>query len=59
MKRFRLHIIRKDGTESNHYFDDYETLDYNATFCEFSTNIVSAEGLERKWFKWVQLFKIG
>lgn len=57
--RYCLRITRKDGTVSKHYYDDYDDLDYNATFCQFSTNILHAEGLERKFFKWNELFRIG
>lgn len=46
-----LKIIRKDGSLSNHYFSSYEELDYNATFCQFSTNIIKAIGLKVRLFK--------
>lgn len=54
-----LRITRKDGSVSNHYFSSYEELDYNATFCQFSSNIISAIGLELGLFKHKLLFKIG
>ena len=57
--KYRLRITRKDGTVSEHYYDDYDDLDYNATFCEFSSNIVHAEGLQLTIFGWKELFKIG
>lgn len=56
---FCLKITRKDGTVSKHYFDDYESLDYNATFCQFSPYIRCAEGLELGLFKNKLLFRIG
>ena len=54
-----LIITRKDGSVSNHYFSSYEELDYNATFCQFSTNITKAIGLKIGIFKDRILFKIG
>ena len=41
-----LKITKKDGSVSNHYFNSYEELDYNATYCQFSTNIAKAIGLK-------------
>ena len=46
-----LKIITKDGDVSNHYFSSYEELDYNATLCQFSTNITKAIGLKVGLFK--------
>ena len=57
--KYCLRITRKDGTVSKHYFSDYEELDYNATFCQFSTNILKAEGLKLGLFKNEVLFTIG
>ena len=54
-----LKIIKKDGDVSNHYFSSYEELDYNATLCQFSTNIVKAIGLKIGLFKNKTLFEIG
>lgn len=54
-----LKITKKDGSVSKHYYSSYEELDYNATFCQFSSNIVSAIGLELGLFKDKLLFKIG
>lgn len=56
---YRLVIYKKDGTISKHYYSDYETLDYNATFCQFSTNIVKAIAQKAKLFGWTNLFTIG
>ena len=53
-----LKITKKDGSISNHYFSSYEELDYNATFCQFSTNITKAVGLKVGLFKNKILFKI-
>lgn len=56
---YRLVIFRKDGDVSEHFYSDYETLDYNATFCRFSSNIVKAIGQEETLFGWKTLFTIG
>lgn len=56
---YRLLIFKKDGTISKHYFSSYETLDYNATFCQFSSNILKAIGQKAKLFGWKTLFTIG
>ena len=57
--KYCLRIIKKDGDVSNHYFSSYEDLEYNATYCQFSTNIVKAIGLEVGLFKNKTLFEIG
>ena len=54
-----LKIIKKDGDVSNHYFSSYEELDYNATLCQFSTNIFKAIGMKVGLFKNKILFEIG
>ena len=54
-----LKIIKKDSNVTNHYFSSYEELEYNATYCQFSTNIVKAIGLEVGLFKNKTLFEIG
>ena len=57
--KYCLRIIKKDGDVSNHYFSSYEELDYNATLCQFSTNIIKAIGLKVGFFKNKILFEIG
>ena len=57
--RYCLKVITKDGDVTNHYFSSYGELEYNATFCQFSTNIVKAIGLEVGLFKNKTLFEIG
>ena len=57
--KYCLRIIKKDGDVSNHYFSSYEELDYNATLCQFSTNIIKAIGLKVGLFKDEILFEIG
>lgn len=57
--KYCLKIIKKDGNVTNHYFSSYEDLEYNATYCQFSTNIVKAIGLEVGLFKTKTLFEIG
>ena len=41
---YRLVIYKKNGSVSKHYFNDYDSLDYNSGFCPFSHNIVKAVG---------------
>ena len=57
--KYCLKIIKKDGDITKHYFSSYEDLEYNATYCQFSTNIVKAIGLEVGLFKTKTLFEIG
>ena len=57
--KYCLKIIKKDGNIINHYFSSYEDLEYNATYCQFSTNIIKAIGLEVGLFKTKTLFEIG
>lgn len=59
MGEYRLIITRKDGDTSTHYFPDYDSLDYNATFCQFSPNIIKAVGQKSKLIGWQTLFTIG
>lgn len=54
-----LKITRKDGSVSKHYYETYEELDYNATFCQFSANIAHAEGLKFSLLGWKEIFNIG
>ena len=54
-----LKIIKKDGDVTYHYFSSYEELDYNATLCQFSTNIIKTIGLKVGLFKNKILFEIG
>ena len=57
--KYCLKLIKKDGDVTNDYFSSYEDLEYNATYCQFSTNIVKAIGLEVGLFKNKTLFEIG
>ena len=57
--KYCLKIIKKDGDVTKHYFSSYEDLEYNATYCQFFTNIVKAIGLEVGLFKNKTLFGIG
>ena len=57
--KYCLKIIKQDGDITKHYFSSYEDLEYNATCCQFSTNIVKAIGLEVGLFKNKTLFEIG
>ena len=57
--KYCLRIIKKDGNVSSHYFSSYEELDYNATLCQFSTNIFKVIGMKVGLFKNKILFEIG
>lgn len=57
--KYCLKIIKKDGDVTNHYFSSYEELEYNATFCQFSTNIIKAIGLRVGLFRNKILFEVG
>lgn len=57
--KYCLKIIKKDGDITNHYFSSYEDLEYNATYCQFSTNIIKVIGLKVGLFKNKTLFEIG
>ena len=59
LMRYFLKIIKKDGDVTNHYFSSYEELEYNATFCQFSTNIIKAIGMRVGIFRNKVLFEIG
>ena len=54
-----LKIIKKDGDVVKYYFSSYDELDYNATLCQFSTNIIKAIGMKIGLFKNKILFEIG
>lgn len=56
---FRLVIFKKDGSNSEHSYDDYETMDYNAVLCRFSTNIVKVLAQECTLTGWKTLYTIG
>ena len=57
--KYCLKIIKKDGDVTKHYFSSYKDLEYNATYCQFSDNIIKAIGLEVGLFKTKTLFEIG
>ena len=54
-----LKIFKKDGDVVKHYFLSYDELDYTATLCQFSSNIVKAIGMKIGLFKNKVLFEIG
>lgn len=58
---YRLVIYKKDGSVSKHYYEDYDTMEYNSVFCQFSPNIVKALGQKFSIFKlgYKTLFTIG
>ena len=57
--RFCLITLTQSGITRRHYYDTYEDMDYNATYCEFSNNIFKSKGMELIGRKWVCLFTIG
>ena len=57
--KYCLKTIKKDGDVTKHYFSSYEDLDYNATMCQFSTNIAKVIGMKVGLFKNKILFEIG
>ena len=56
---YRLVITKRDGEISKHSFPCYDSLEYNATFCQFSPNIIKAVGQRLTWRGWETLFTIG
>ena len=57
--KYCLKIIKKDGDITKRYFSSYEDLEYNATYCQFSTNITKAIGMRVGIFRNKVLFEIG
>ena len=57
--RYCLKVIIKDGDVNKYYFSSYEDLEYNATYCQFSTNIIKAIGLRIGFFRNKVVFEIG
>jgi len=55
---YRLVVTTKYGLKKKHYYDNYDDLDYNATFCKFSPNIVNAVGQKLTIFGWKNLFTV-
>jgi hypothetical protein len=53
-----LVIVKKDGDISEHYYDDYEELDYNAVLCQFSSNILKVTAQKDTLLGWKTLFTI-
>ena len=59
MEMFRLIVITVDGSKRVHYYEDFDELEYNATFCQFSPNVIKAHGQEWFFSGWKTLFTIG
>lgn len=53
---YRLVIRTKQGLKREHYYYDYDDMEYNAVFLLFSPNIESAYGQKRTIFGWKTLF---
>lgn len=56
---FRLIVITVDGSKKEYHYEDFDELEYNATFFQFSPNV--ARAYEQEWFfsGWKTLFAIG
>jgi hypothetical protein len=55
---YRLVVTTKSGNVTKHFYEDYDDLDYNATFCQFSPNILKAVGQKLTFSGWIDLFTI-
>lgn len=55
---YRLVVYTREGLRRVHPYEDYDTLDYNATFCQFSPNIIKAVGQHFTLLGWETLFTI-
>ena len=55
---YRLVISTQYGLTRKHYYLDYETLEYDATFCRFSPNISTAVAEKLTLTGWKRLFII-
>lgn len=57
---FCLLVLTKSGEFHRHYFDDYDDLSWNATYYEFSPNIIQARAMVRDYDgRWKCSFRIG
>lgn len=56
---YRLVTTSNGGLVREHYYDDYEDMEYNAVFLQFSPNVKKAVGQKLGFFKWITLFTIG
>lgn len=56
---FRLVTISNGGLVRRHYYDNYDDMEYNAVFLQFSPNVTKAFGQELHFFRWKTLFTIG
>jgi hypothetical protein len=55
---FRLVITTMYGLKRKHYYDNYDEMDYNATFCRFSPNVSNVIGQKLTIFGWKTIFTI-
>lgn len=39
--RYKLILVKKDGSESTHYYNDFDSLEWDAITCAYSPNIVT------------------
>jgi hypothetical protein len=58
-KNYCLLILKRNGETSRHYYEDYDSMDYDATMCQFSLNVAKARGMRCGSRGWKTLFKIG
>jgi hypothetical protein len=59
MEMFRLIVITVDGSKKEYHYEDFDELEYNATFFQFSPNVAKAYGQEWFFSGWKTLFTIG
>ena len=59
LEMFRLVVITVDGSKKEYHYEDFDELEYNATFCQFSPNVAKAYGQEWFFSGWKTLFTIG
>lgn len=58
---YRLLVFKTDEDKPNiHNFDDYDTMEYNATFFQFSSNknLIKVVAQEETFMGWKTLFTI-
>ena len=38
---YKLILRKKNGSESTHYYDDFDSLEWDAVTCAYSANIIT------------------
>ena len=59
--RYVLLILHKDGTSRRIYYDDYDSMSWDAVYLEYSAYTVKARGMELvdNDTRWKTVFRIG